>query len=53
MSQRKKSDEQIQPDMWKVGDDHQTAARLFRKIKEGESSGIWDDTFKSKLHPFN
>jgi len=49
---RKKSDEQIQPDMWRVGDDHQTAARIFRKIKEGESSGIWDDTFKSKPHPF-
>jgi len=49
---RRKSDEQIQPDMWKVEDNHQTAARIFRKIKEGESSGIWDDTFKTKLHPF-
>jgi len=49
---RRKSDEQIQPDMWRVEEEHQTAGRIFRKIKEGETSGIWDDTFKSKLHPY-
>ena len=51
-SQRKSSDEQIQPDMFRVEDDYQTAATIFRKVLEGGSSGVWDDKFKSKLHPY-
>ncbi|XP_063687814.1 uncharacterized protein LOC134821076 [Bolinopsis microptera] len=49
---RRSSDEQIQPDMLKVEDDYQTAATIFRKVLEGDSSGVWDDKVKSALHPY-
>jgi len=48
-----KGDLQVQPDMMKSGEDHQTAARLFRKLRKNrDESGMWDDTFKSQLHPY-